>query len=88
MRKKAHTLLGYTLPEIALMAAIGIAVAWWAGFLIGMVAAAVLPVVIGAKNHYSRRSEAAWEITENGTREMWNDGPTPPVKGGVLIDRQ
>lgn len=88
MSKHARTLLGYTLPQIVLMAVIGVAVVWLAGFLIGMVVVAVLPGAIAAQNYFSRRSETAWEITENGTRELWNDGPKPPVKGGVLIDRQ
>lgn len=88
MRKKVHTLLGYTLPQIVMMAAVSIAAAWLAGVLVGLVVVAVLPGVIVVKNHYSRRSEAAWEITENGTHELWNDRPKPPVKGGILIDRQ
>lgn len=88
MRENVHTVFGYTLRQVAVMAVVGLTITWLAGFLIGMVVAAVFPVVIGAINRYPRRSEAAWEITENGTRELWNDGPKPPVKGGVLIDRQ
>lgn len=88
MREKVHTLFGCTLRQIVVMAVIGFTVTWLAGLLIGTVVAALFPIVIGARNHFPRRSEAAWEITENGTRELWNDGPRPPIKGGVLIDRQ
>lgn len=88
MCKHARALLGYTLPQIVLMAVVGVAVAWLASFLENMVVVAVLPGLVGARNHLSSHSEAAWEITENGTRELWNDGPKPSVKGGVLIDRQ
>ena len=88
MRENVHTLFGYALRQIVAIAVVSLTVIWLAGFLIGMVVAAVLPILIGAKNHRSRRSEAVWEISENGTRQLWNDGPKPPVKGGVLIDRK
>ncbi|CAI10421.1 hypothetical protein p1D19 (plasmid) [Aromatoleum aromaticum EbN1] len=51
---------------------------------VGAFAAFLIVALISAAIHFraikAQRPEAAWEITEQGTRELWNDGPRAPTR--------
>lgn len=71
MNKFAGLYMGQHLAVLA----VGALSLWF----LGPVPAVILCVVTGAVfqlwNQRQERSEAAWEISEHGTRQLWNDGP-------------
>lgn len=55
--------------------AFGIALMLLFSIWIGLLAVVIVSGVIHYRNYRAGRSEAAYEVTENGTRQLWNDGP-------------
>ncbi|KPG82275.1 hypothetical protein AEQ63_13830 [Pseudomonas sp. RIT-PI-o] len=54
--------------------AVGIALMLLFSIWIGLVAVLIVSGVIQYRNYREGRPEAAYEVTESGTRLLWNDG--------------
>ena len=50
-----------------------------AGALAALLVVALISVTIHYRSIKAQRPEAAWEISEHGTRELWNDAPKMPA---------
>ena len=52
---------------------------WFVSPLVGMIACCVACTGFHLWNRRQERPESAWEISERGTHQLWNDGPKHPV---------
>lgn len=79
MKKRSDTLFGLTAVQYLVLIAVGSLCTWLVGFLPGLVVGVAVGMIFQFANYRQKRPEAAWEISEKGTRQLWNDGPKEPV---------
>lgn len=85
MKTRTETLMGYTPVQLLAVLAVGVAVSLVIGLGVGLISVATLAATIQYRNYRKNRPEAAWEISDKGTRELWNDGPKAPMHRTVRI---
>ena len=74
-----HKIFGLTALQIFATMIGGIVAFHYFGFLAMVVAVLAISGLIQYRHYRLARSEAAWEISEQGTRQLWNDGPKTPM---------
>lgn len=75
METPRFKLLGMSAKALVITCASGIAMMLLFGFWIGLLAVVIVSGVVQYRNYREGRPEAAYELTENGVRQLWNEGP-------------
>lgn len=81
-----NTIFEYTPKQLlAIMALVGL-VMWFVGLWYALATGLVVGGVIQYRKYLASRPEAAWEISESGTRQLWNDGAKHEIAFGRTRD--
>lgn len=75
MNNSRFKLFGMSPKALVITFALGIVLMLLFSIWIGLLAVVIVSGVIQYRNYREGRPEAAYEVTENGTRQLWNDGP-------------
>lgn len=75
MNNPSWKLFGMSPKALLATVALGIALMLLFSIWIGLLAVLVVSGVVQYRNYRKGRPEAAYEVTEKGTRQLWNDGP-------------
>ncbi|WP_116826522.1 MULTISPECIES: hypothetical protein [Pseudomonas syringae group] len=75
MNNPSWKLFGLSPKTLVATVAFGIALMLLFSIWIGLLAVLIVSGVIQYRKYLKGRPEAGYEVTENGTRQLWNDGP-------------
>lgn len=70
---------GLYVGQLLVTLVVGALTMWFVSPGVGMIVCVVAGAAFQIWNRRQERSEAAWDISERGTRQLWNDGPKQPV---------
>lgn len=73
MNSPKRKFFGMTPRALVASVALGIALMFLVSIWIGLLAVLIVAAVINYRNYRESRPEAAYEVTANGTRQLWND---------------
>lgn len=75
VRVRRRRLFGYQWPTLALLLGAYLLLAHYGGIAPALAVLVLIHSFHFVRQSRRRRPEAAWCISHNGTRELWNDGP-------------
>lgn len=72
--------LGLYVGQILVTLVVSALTVWLVSPLVGLITCGFVYAGFQVWNRRQEQPEAAWEISERGTRQLWNDGPKQPVR--------
>lgn len=82
-----NRILGLMPAEFLTVMLVGGVAGGFLGVFWGLGSVTFLTGIFHYREYRRTRPEAAWEITENGTKLLWDDGPKEMKQGGSPVCR-